>query len=445
MRHLSTTAVLLIALAVAAMPAAALEFNFTPEPGTSQQAIDGFEAAGELWSEIYDDDVIINIDVGFRSLRPGVLASTGSQRVTVSYRELVDALEADATSGDDATATASLPAPPARALLLNRTRNSPLGAGNAGPFLDDDGDANNTSVRLTRANAKALGLLAADAPENDASITFSSDFNWDFDPSDGTRANHFAFVLVAAHEIGHMLGFTSGVDLLDGNSPPVNGPFDDNQFTFVSSKDVFRFSDQSLDRGAGVGDWTADTREKFFSIDGGTDLGGFSTGRNFGDGQQASHWKDDRGLGLMDPTVAAGATPTITELDVQLFDVIGWDLAGGDGGPLEADLALSVATGVDVTYQVTVRNDGPDDVTGASVEDAFPPGVSGVTWTCTASGGATCTASGSGDLHDVVDLPAGSSVTYTATGTATDAGPNAATVTAPTGVTDPDPGNNGGG
>lgn len=446
MTRLITRTVLLVCLAALATPAAALEFNFNPEPGTDQQAIDGYEAAGELWSAIYDDDVTVNIDVGFRSLRPGVLASTGSERITVPYEDFVAALTADATSGDDATATANLPAPPARAMLLNRTSNSPLGAGNGGPFLDDDGDANNTTVRLTRANAKALGLLSADDPASDASITFSSDFNWDFDPGDGTRANHFAFVLVAAHEIGHMLGFTSGVDILDGNSPPQNGPFADHLFTWVSSKDVFRLSTQSVARGAGVGDWTADTRDKFFSVDGGAGvLGGFSTGRHFGDGQQASHWKDDRGLGLMDPTVAAGATPSITALDVQLFDVIGWDLAQEGPAPAEADLALAVVTGVEVTYEVTVSNLGPDDVTGATVDDVFPPGVSGVTWTCAPGSGAVCTASGSGDVHDVVDLPAGSSVTYTATGTATTAGPNAASVSAPSGVTDPDPGNNGGG
>lgn len=436
---------LLLSLVVLAPPAAALEFNFNPEPGTSQQAIDGFEDAGALWSAIYDDDVTVNIDIGFRSLRPGVLASTGSQRVTVTYRELVDALTADATSADDAAATAGLPAPPAHDLLLNRTSDSPRGAGSADVFLDDDGDRNNTSIRLTRANAKALGLLPADDPANDASITFSSDFNWDFDPSDGTRANHFAFVLVAAHELGHMLGFTSGVDVLDGNSPPVAGPFSDTVFAYVSSKDVFRYSGGSVARGAGVTDWTADGRDKYFSLDGGTtDLGGFSTGRNFGDGQQASHWKDNRGLGLMDPTVAPGATPSISELDVRLLDVIGWDLTQVPQPGVEADLELSVATRVDVTYEVTVRNLGPDDVTGATVDDVFPPDLSGITWTCTPGPGAVCTASGSGDVHDLVDLPAGASVTYTATGSAASAGANAASVTAPSGVTDPEPGNNGG-
>jgi len=433
-------------LALLALPAAALEFNFDPEPGMDQQAIDGFEAAGALWSARFDDPATVNIDIGFRSLDPGVLAETGSQRVTVDYQDYLDALAGDRTSADDAAAGPNLQPGPAFRMLLNRTSNSPLGSGSAGPFLDDDGDANNDRVRLTRATAKALGLVAAADPGLDAQITFSSDFNWDFDPGDGTRANHFNFVLVAAHEIGHMLGFTSGVDILDGNSPPVNGPFADVQFTFVSGKDLFRFSDDSVDQDAGVLDWTADTRAKYFSVDGGaTDLGGFSTGRTFGDGRQASHWKDDRGLGIMDPTVGAGESPQITALDLRLFDVIGWDLAGAPPAPRRADLSIATGTTVDVTYTLTATNLGPDGVTGAVIDDDFPPGVTGVTWQCAAAGGATCTASGSGDVHDTVDLPAGGRVTYAATGTAASAGVRTATVAPPGGVEDPVPGNNGGG
>jgi CRISPR/Cas system type I-B associated protein Csh2 (Cas7 group RAMP superfamily) len=37
-----------------------------------------------------------------------------------------------------------------------------------------------------------------------------------------------------------------------------------------------------------------------------------------------------------------------------------------------------------------------------------------VSWTCVASGGGTCTAAGSGNINDSVDLPATGSVTYTA-------------------------------
>jgi uncharacterized repeat protein (TIGR01451 family) len=431
-----------LAVAPSGGPLHALDFVFTPEPGTAQEAIDGFVAAGQLWSDLFDDDITVNIRIGFRSLDPGVLGSTSSQRTVVTYQQFVDALTADQTSADDTAAIGSLKPPTAFRMLLNRTSDSPQGSGSANPFLDADGDNNNTAVRLTRANAKALGLVAADDAALDASIAFSSDFNWDFEPADGTLANHFNFVQVAAHEIGHMLGFTSGVDILDTNSPPQGGPFSDIAFTWVNSKDLFRYSTTSAGQSSGVFDWTADTRAKFFSLDhGANDLGGFSTGRNFGDGRQASHWKDDRGLGIMDPTVAPGESTAISTLDTRLFDVIGWDLEAA-APAAQADLSISLNTVVDVTYVISATNAGPTGVTGASVDQSLPAGVSGVSWVCSSSGGASCTAAGSGDIHDTVDLPVGGRVTYTATGTAAGAGPTSATVGAPSGVQDPAPGNN---
>ncbi|NJR32445.1 MAG: hypothetical protein HC778_05950 [Chamaesiphon sp. CSU_1_12] len=135
---------------------------------------------------------------------------------------------------------------------------------------------------------------------------------------------------MATHEIGHALGFTSGVDVLDINSPPVNGPFNDNQFTFVNSLDLFRYSADSLAQGAI--DWTADTRAKYLSFDGGTtSIGALATGSNFGDGQQASHWQDSPNfitnpeLGIMNPTFSRGQLGIITENDLRGFDVIGWN------------------------------------------------------------------------------------------------------------------------
>ena len=52
----------------------------------------------------------------------------------------------------------------------------------------------------------------------------------------------------------------------------------------------------------------------------------YSTGTIFGDGYQASHWKDDLGIGIMDPTAAPpGEIMIVTDLDIMAWDVIGWD------------------------------------------------------------------------------------------------------------------------
>ena len=94
--------------------------------------------------------------------------------------------------------------------------------------------------------------------------------------------------------------------------------------------DLFRFSTRSIAGGAGVIDWTADNTTKYFSVDGGITQGSatsiFANGSTFGDGRQASHWKDNLGAGIMDPTAGFGELLNITSNDIRALDVIGYDL-----------------------------------------------------------------------------------------------------------------------
>ncbi|HSS75286.1 MAG TPA: IPTL-CTERM sorting domain-containing protein, partial [Thermoanaerobaculia bacterium] len=109
------------------------------------------------------------------------------------------------------------------------------------------------------------------------------------------------------------------------------------------------------------------------------------------------------------------------------------------------DGVTSVNAGGSVTYTIVAANAGPSNATGATVADTFPASLT-CTWTCVGAGGGTCTASGSGNINDTVNLPNGGSVTYTASCTLSNAATgtltNTATVAAPAGVTDPTPGNN---
>ena len=118
----------------------------------------------------------------------------------------------------------------------------------------------------------------------------------------------------------------------------------------------------------------------------------------------------------------------------------------------QADLAITKTDGVttataggSVTYTIIASNAGPSNAPGSTVADTFD-GVLTCSWTCVGAGGGTCTAAGSGNISDTVNLPAGGSVTYTASCTvaifATGSLVNTATVAAPAGVTDPTPGNN---
>ena len=302
---------------------AGLVFNFSSTGNPVADA--AFAAAGARWSSEFTDNVTINVNAGFATLGPGILASTSTPDVFLPYATVRNALIADATSSDDATAVAHLPAGSVN-MLINRTADNPNGAGSAVPYLDANGSANNRTIAMTRADAKALGLIAGNNATIDANITFSSSFSYDFNPADGIGAGLFDFVGLATHELGHALGFISGVDILDTNSPPLAGPFPADDFTYLSPLDLFRYSADSAALGAI--DWSADSRAKYFSIDGGSsDVALFATGVNFGDGRQASHWKDNLGIGVMDPTAAPGEKLGITPTDLRAFDVFGWNLA----------------------------------------------------------------------------------------------------------------------
>ncbi len=73
----------------------------------------------------------------------------------------------------------------------------------------------------------------------------------------------------------------------------------------------------------------------------------------------------------------------------------------------------SVTAGLTTTYQILITNTGPSDAPGTAVQDFFPSEISSAAWSCVAAGGASCTPSGTGDIDELVDLPAGSSVLFT--------------------------------
>ena len=306
------------------------QFDFTFAPGVSEEQILGFEMAGELWSSYLDDDVKIDIYVeATNELPENVLggALPGIQG-NLNYKELQDAIVADSVTGNDAISLANLPSG---------------GKGSSFKVMVDGNELDKTrKVKLTNANAKALDLIDGRGSQLDGYIVINdlsgvSGINWDYDPlrTDSVRDNEVDFLTVATHEIGHVLGFVSGVDDRDWlttltRAEDTNGRVRDTAVKFATPLDLFRYSDQSA--AVGQVDFSLGA-DSFFSIDGGnSNLGEFSTGEygDFGgDGFQASHWKNKSNtLGVMQPLIGTGVTQDITELDLKALDVIGWDVVG---------------------------------------------------------------------------------------------------------------------
>ena len=139
--------------------------------------------------------------------------------------------------------------------------------------------------------------------------------------------------------------------------------------------------------------------------------------------------------GVTDPTPANNSATDLTTVTPQT-----------DLTVTKTDGTATAVPGQSTTYVVVVTNTGPSSVTGATVTDVMPAGVSSMTWTCTGSAGGVCPASGSGSINSTVDLPVGASVTFSVdvaiaagtTGTLT----NTAAVAVPLGVTDTNAANN---
>ncbi len=282
-------------LALAAAPGAgAITINLTngggAGPGTA--AFIGFSAAAHFWESVLTDNVTVNVRMLFNDTLPSnVLGSTSSAATDVGQASWRDALIADASTPLDMTATTHLASFESSKVYLN------------------------TSVQ------KALGLFNTTATGLDAIIAFNSTFSFDFDTRDGFAEVAPDFIAVAVHEMGHVLGFHSGVHRsTENDSRPANA-------------DMFRYKKGAFDITWGG--------TPYFSIDGGaTQVFGRSGFANGSDDHQPSHWKDSAStresgsctvvveaqIGIMDPTGGACQEGIVTAQDLALFDAIGWDL-----------------------------------------------------------------------------------------------------------------------
>ncbi len=325
------SAVVAVVACGVSVASAQMSFNLTNGGGATPQMMAGFQEAGAMWGALFTDPITINVRVNAASLAVGAVGHTETYYDPYTYTSVRAALVNGKQSADDFSSSSKLQAGPAISMLINRTANNPNGVVSATPYFDTGlggpgqaGTENNSTIRVTSANAKALGLILGNTAGLDGIVTFSNLAIFDFDRSNGISATKVDFVGAAVHELGHLMGFVSGVDVLVGNGAAPG--LADNKLKFVTPLDLFRFSSRSIGTGGDVGviDWADDSTKKYFSVDGGvTEVSEFSTGATY----EASHWKYNMGLGLMGPTAGAGNLLSLSSNDIRAFDVMGYDLA----------------------------------------------------------------------------------------------------------------------
>jgi hypothetical protein len=309
-------------------PAKGADFNFTYAPGTSINQMLGYEMAGRYWSNYLADDVTINIFIEQTNRLPKNVIGGALPGVTsVNFAQHNKSLGDDITSLNDYIAYENYDKAKEFRAIANKkeVKNG---------ITEIKGIK---EVNLTRANAKALGIIDGQDKGLDAYILVSDlsqvnrDLSWHYySPNDTVKSGTLDFFSVALHEIGHTLGFISGVDSPNWISYLTDEKkLEGKKMTYSYALDMFRLSQNSSEF-KGASDMSVGGKP-IFSIDGGfTTLAEFSSGTRQdlgGDGNQSSHWKSKDGtLGIMDPLLGAGKRRQITNLDMTALDVIGWDL-----------------------------------------------------------------------------------------------------------------------
>lgn len=323
-----------VAIAATSPAAQALQFNFSYASGTTLEQMIGYEIAGGIWGTNLVDNASVNIHIEMTNELPtnvigGALPGISAQQKYDTWRT---SIIADKKSLDDSSVVQNL--------QNDKDKFTAL--------VDGYKVDNNYHLNMTRANAKALGMLNGNDSNLDGYILMSNLQNtpvsWNYNyQSSSVATNQLDFLSVGIHEIGHVLGYVSGVDKPGWLTQKTQYQSVTDYYAALTGKldhvtplDLFRYSTQSVAAGGSGDPWIDMSMggNPYFSVDGGkTALGYFGTGENTslgGDGEQASHWKhNDSALGIMDPVLHAGQKGNISTLDRRAMDAIGWDLGGG--------------------------------------------------------------------------------------------------------------------
>ncbi|MGK7951634.1 MAG: hypothetical protein AB4368_23310, partial [Xenococcaceae cyanobacterium] len=150
-----------------------VEFNFTFAEGATDDQILGFELAGEIWSQYLGDtykgenlEINIHVEIGDNLLPDNIIGGAFPTIETgVKYGKIYKKIQKDVTTATDRTVVDN---------LLDQKKIDLLVGANV---IDK-----NFKMHSTRANLKALGLVAGDSEQLDGYIVINSlggSVNWD--------------------------------------------------------------------------------------------------------------------------------------------------------------------------------------------------------------------------------------------------------------------------
>ena len=261
------------------------------------EAVPALESVAVYIEHLFTDTATVSINMSFASLGPGILGMAqrfyaGNPSWTASRASLVADMDAD-----DSIQT-----------WLPTGSTFPVRYVYTSPTITNEDRVYFVVAVYNAAIGNYPGLAS--------NITYSTNVTWDYDPSDGVSG--YGFQSVVAHEIGHVLGFTSKA----------------SEYGDCDVLDIYRFQ-----RSDGAGNYNPDSWAEFQATarmvdassgndDVNSDMIEVEYRMSDGDPYQCSHFSQGNVYAIMQPAFSSGQTywPNFYQVpDRVMFDAIGWD------------------------------------------------------------------------------------------------------------------------